>query len=631
MGILKLNFLPTFGKKLSQVFRTLIIILVSCFPILGFGNTIVLDKLFTKTTVNTDLYSTSVKTYSFNIDSIVQLSSKHWKKVSPNGFKKPFDKNIWWLKFTLKCTKSGRYYLESQYPLIEDFTLYVKQKDKIYKLGNQGLKNPSSKQFASRYPIFNFHLTKNKNYTCYIRVNKTFATPNLPISIYESNEYLIHTRKDEIQYGIIYGIIGVLFFLGIITGISFKSKVHIYYTFYILSLFGILIISNGLFRTVLPANYLLEGYFSMYYFITVTFSSLWMILFELFEIKQNYPRLHKIIKIKILLSLVSILINQTAFFYWPNYPLILYKISNLVIVFYPIMMIGICFHTYKKNKSPKALYFLMLFMFTLIFTVFFSLLPLSLASYNQLMTFRWIIVFEGFTVLLILHRDLFSSKIQSVELEKKLLEEKQNSLTKYLQGLLNERSRISRQLHDSISSNLSALGRRMDSDNQTNQTNTIFYFTEIQKIQENVREISHDLHTFSLEKKSLDQAINDEIVRLENYFNSISFEITIQDDANRLNTIDKSRKEILYFTFLELIENALKHAKTNTVRIQLVTSKNEFILIVEDDGIGYDPNNISKNGIGLISIHERINSANGKFEIISLEKGMKHIFTLFDN
>jgi signal transduction histidine kinase len=52
---------------------------------------------------------------------------------------------------------------------------------------------------------------------------------------------------------------------------------------------------------------------------------------------------------------------------------------------------------------------------------------------------------------------------------------------------------------------------------------------------------------------------------------------------------------------------------------------------VEDDGIGYDPNNISKNGIGLISIHERINSANGKFEIISLEKGMKHIFTLFDN
>ena len=613
------------------MFKTLIIILVSCFPILGFGNTIVLDKLFTKTTVNADLYSTSVKTNSFNIDSIVQLSSQHWKKVSPNGFKKPFDKNIWWLKFTLKCTKSGRYYLESQYPLIEDFTLYVKQKDKIYKLGNQGLKNPSSKQFASRYPIFNFHLNKNKNYTCYIRVNKTFATPNLPISIYESNEYLIHTRKDEIQYGIIYGIIGVLFFLGIITGISFKSKVHIYYTFYILSLFGILIISNGLFRTVLPANYLLEGYFTMYYFITVTFISLWMILFELFEVKQNYPKLHKIIKIKILLSIISILINQTAFFYWPNYPLILYKISNLVIVFYPIMMIGICFHTYKKNKSPKALYFLMLFMFTLIFTVFFSLLPLSLASYNQLMTFRWIIVFEGFTVLLILHRDLFSSKIQAVLLEKNLLEERQNSLTKYLQGLLNERGRISRELHDSISSNLSALGRRIDSDNKKKESNTDFYFTEIQKIQENVREISHDLHTFSLDKKSLVQAINDEIFRLENYFNSISFEINIIDTENQLMQIEKSKKEIIYFTFLELIENALKHSKTYNISIQIIATKKEYTLIIEDDGVGYDPQNISENGIGLISIHERINQDLGKFEILPLEKGMKHIFTLFHN
>ena len=631
MGILKLNFLPTFGKKLSQVFRILIIILVSCFPILGFGNTIVLDKLFTKTTVNADLYSTSVKTNSFNIDSIVQLSSQQWKKVSPNGFKKPFDKNIWWLKFTLKCNKSGRYYLESQYPLIEDFTLYIAQKNKIYDLGNQGLKNPSSKQFVSRYPIFNFHLNKNKNYTCYIRVNKTFATPNLPISIYASNEYLIHTRKDEIQYGIIYGIIGVLFFLGIITGISFKSKVHIYYTFYILSLFGILIISNGLFRTVLPANYLLEGYFTMYYFITVTFISLWMILFELFEVKQNYPRLHKIIKIKILLSIVSILINQTAFFYWPNYPLILYKISNLVIVFYPIMMIGICFHTYKKNKSPKALYFLMLFMFTLIFTVFFSLLPLSLASYNQLMTFRWIIVFEGFTVLLILHRDLFSSKIQAVLLEKNLLEERQNSLTKYLQGLLNERGRISRELHDSISSNLSALGRRIDSDNKKKESNTDFYFTEIQKIQENVREISHDLHTFSLDKKSLVQAINDEIFRLENYFNSISFEINIIDTENQLMQIEKSKKEIIYFTFLELIENALKHAKTYNISIQIIATKKEYTLIIEDDGVGYDPQNISENGIGLISIHERINQDLGKFEILPLEKGMKHIFTLFHN
>lgn len=613
------------------MFRILIIILVSCFPILGFGNTIVLDKLFTKTTVNADLYSTSVKTNSFNIDSIVQLSSQHWKKVSPNGFKKPFDKNIWWLKFSLKCNKSGRYYLESQYPLIEDFTLYIAQKNKIYDLGNQGLKNPSSKQFASRYPIFNFHLTKNKNYTFYLRVNKTFATPNLPISIYESNEYLIHTRKDEIQYGVIYGIIGVLFFLGIITGISFKSKVHIYYTFYIVSLFGILIISNGLFRTVLPANYLLEGYFTMYYFITVTFISLWMILFELFAVKQNYPRLHKIIKIKILLSFVSILINQTAFFYWPNYPLILYKISNLVIVFYPIMMIGICFHTYKKNKSPKALYFLMLFMFTLIFTVFFSLLPLSLASYNQLMTFRWIIVFEGFTVLLILHRDLFSSKIQAVLLEKNLLEERQNSLTKYLQGLLNERGRISRELHDSISSNLSALGRRMDSDNKKKESNTDFYFTEIQKIQENVREISHDLHTFSLDKKSLVQAINDEIFRLENYFNSISFEVNIFDTENQLMQIEKSKKEIIYFTFLELIENALKHAKTNNIHIQIMASKKEYTLIIEDDGVGYDPKNIPKNGIGLISIHERINQDLGKFEILPLEKGMKHIFTLFHN
>jgi signal transduction histidine kinase len=291
-------------------------------------------------------------------------------------------------------------------------------------------------------------------------------------------------------------------------------------------------------------------------------------------------------------------------------------------------MIGICIAIYYKKRVQKALYFLLIFIFTLIFTALFSLLPFTLISHNQLMTFRWIIVFEGVAVLLILHRDLYLSKIQTIQLQDVLIKEQQKSVELYLKGLSDERNRISQELHDSISARLSALGMRINYDKQQPfKENHEFYISELREIQEHVRSTSHDLSPISLARKNIIQAFEDEIIRLELVVDDIAFEFT-HDAVEQFEDLTQNQKELFFWTFSELIQNVLKHAQSNWIGISLNFSDDQYLLSVEDHGIGYDPERIPTSGLGLETIFQRARLGIGKFEISRTNQGMKHRFSL---
>ena len=590
-----------------------------------FANSLYINKEFKYQSITPYLYAYPCNENKItSIERINQLPNNVWEKVSASGFKKKIDARIWWLKFDVTCSKSGRYYLENQYALLEIFQLFQVESTSITAFGNYGLKNPDLNTPKQKYPTYTLNLKKGRDYTFYIKLYKKFSIPSQPISLYADKTYHELSKKDEREYGMIFGIIGVLIFMGLLTGIIFRLKIYFYYAFYLISLGGILFIANGLFRNYTPHSLLLEMYFTLYYCILITFISLYLILYKLFDIRKEFPKLHRIIQWKILVSSINMAISQTAFFYWPNYPLKLYEIANLIIIFYPISFFGICFVMYKRYRSEKAMYFLILFTFTLLFTVFFSLLPFSLVSHNQLMTFRWIVVFEGIAVLLILHRDLYRSKIDAIELQKNLLVEEKKSMENYLNGLLDERNRIAVELHDSVSANLSALSMKLK--NEEEQGSNHFFLRELKKIQEDVRRTSHDLHPITLNTNNIVDLVKTEIARLENYFEDIIFEFS-HSKTEEFEQIPQSIKEILYFTCIELIQNALKHAHPTEVKIGLEIKNKKISLMVSDNGIGYQIEQISK-GLGLTTIEKRAALLNGSFNIEAKEIGMIHRFDL---
>ena len=72
----------------------------------------------------------------------------------------------------------------------------------------------------------------------------------------------------------------------------------------------------------------------------------------------------------------------------------------------------------------------------------------------------------------------------------------------------------------------------------------------------------------------------------------------------------------------EAVGNALRHARATVVRVTLRDEDGSLRLIVEDDGIGFDPAAVSSSArrganLGLLGMTERVRSAGGTIEFES--------------
>ncbi len=70
----------------------------------------------------------------------------------------------------------------------------------------------------------------------------------------------------------------------------------------------------------------------------------------------------------------------------------------------------------------------------------------------------------------------------------------------------------------------------------------------------------------------------------------------------------------------ETLSNIQKHAQANKVTIQVMNSKRQMILLVEDNGIGFNPEIIDEKDVehfGLQNLRERVRILRGKFKIDS--------------
>jgi signal transduction histidine kinase len=86
--------------------------------------------------------------------------------------------------------------------------------------------------------------------------------------------------------------------------------------------------------------------------------------------------------------------------------------------------------------------------------------------------------------------------------------------------------------------------------------------------------------------------------------------------------LDEDMRAILFRNVRELLSNVVRHAGASAVSVRLERVGDMTIVVVEDDGIGFDPLAASeatdrKGGFGLFSIRERMLDLGGALEIVS--------------
>ena len=187
------------------------------------------------------------------------------------------------------------------------------------------------------------------------------------------------------------------------------------------------------------------------------------------------------------------------------------------------------------------------------------------------------------------------------------------------EGRIREKKRIAQELHDGVLSrlfgarlNLDSLNR-MDGDEATDKRNN--YLTELKNIEQDIREISHDLNRekFVLINNFLAILTN----LLEEQANNFEAEVeTDIDDQIPWEKIGNNLKINIYRIVQEALQNVNKYAQATRISVTLRAVDGDLKLVVSDNGQGFTVTKKSK-GIGLSNMLSRTQECDGQLEIKS--------------
>lgn len=224
-------------------------------------------------------------------------------------------------------------------------------------------------------------------------------------------------------------------------------------------------------------------------------------------------------------------------------------------------------------------------------------------------------------IIIVLFYRSYKAKRGLLRLQEIIKEQELRALDAMLEGEENERKRLALELHDTIGSILSATKyafKSMENSLEKLLTENKGHYQKINgmldEALENVRRISHDMASGVLVEKGIIGALQQLCDTLQTTGN---IQIALNTHGFDQKT-DYTTEVNLYRIIQELLTNIIKHSHAKQVNIQLVKSKKNINLVVDDDGKGFDPsdNNLRK-GIGLSNIDKRVKKLAGKWNIDS--------------
>jgi PAS domain S-box-containing protein len=176
-----------------------------------------------------------------------------------------------------------------------------------------------------------------------------------------------------------------------------------------------------------------------------------------------------------------------------------------------------------------------------------------------------------------------------------------------------ERAQIGRELHDNVNQILSAttlfVGALVPHDKEQQQIKqkSIEY---IQLAIDEIRKVSKALVAPQLREQGLIESIHDMIADL-GLASALKIRFVHDLDSGLLSP---TKKITLFRIVQEQLKNIMKHSKAVNTTIFLQSHKDNLQLVIEDDGVGFDPKQ-TRRGIGLSNIQERVKFYNGTVSI----------------
>ncbi len=196
------------------------------------------------------------------------------------------------------------------------------------------------------------------------------------------------------------------------------------------------------------------------------------------------------------------------------------------------------------------------------------------------------------------------------------------AISAILEGEERERQRIAKELHDGLGQYLSASNMNLQS-----------VYEDLEDIPESleamfvsglrflnyaiseIRNISQNLMPKAIQDYGLQLAAESLANHLRNTHKIDIYFYSNLEDVELPNKVQIN----LYRILQEALNNSIRHGKPGKIEIQLAYSEGEVLMTIEDNGKGFDINNVNGEGIGLRSMKTRVGAMSANLDIVSNE------------
>lgn len=568
--------------------------------------------------------------------ALKQFYKGNFKQQEPNViFNKGITNCTYWLAVNIKNTTVDKQkLLWSFYNNGLSFSFYELRNGKLIFLDSSSMHELiDQRPYPVRSISFPFYLKQNETKTLFVKVTPTInGNVYFPTDITDVEDFLFYEVDFSFLLGKYFGIFLFAFFVNLCMFLILKERIYLYNSVYIILVvlfqlsdfhFDSLTLKSSLFVPLSYFNKCLYISLALFFYIKI---------FQIFtNQKIEYPKLFNLLRkftVFLIISVSIVILSQVVIHdgRWIFYiNVCMYAINNFGFVCLFILLI------FGLIKAKKYYLFFTISSLLLIYGWIayllntFNIIRLPIINPGNVIN-GFVIEISLLTIFMVhkykLERENYSKQIINKINQNEIL------TVKLLEIQESERNVIAQNLHDEVGSALTGL-RLLLQNNFSKKTiqadEQEKILSVLKEVYQKVRTITYHLKPKELENNTFIEVIEEHVNFYKNNIDSIQLEFITNLDND---FIIKEEVEIqIYRIIIEILSNAFKHSFASKITLQLLFDAGTLIIMLEDDGIGFNALEVQK-GIGLKNVKSRVIFLNGKITTDSNHFGSTFIIEI---
>ncbi|UFT98623.1 sensor histidine kinase [Radiobacillus kanasensis] len=210
--------------------------------------------------------------------------------------------------------------------------------------------------------------------------------------------------------------------------------------------------------------------------------------------------------------------------------------------------------------------------------------------------------------------------MEQTKISQKLVDERVEDQEKKMEEVISEeRNRLARELHDSVSQELFAASMMVSAITEGNVNWDDLTAKQLQQVEMMIQQSQLEMRALLLHLRPValkDKSLTDGMKQLlEELKQKVPIEVTWKMEPVPLS---KGVEDHLFRIFQESVSNTLRHSKARSLDIWLNERDGFVILRVMDDGIGFDLEESQSGSYGLQNMKERAAEVGATLRVVSI-------------